>query len=606
MSARKAKLRGLWTVMHGDRRRFAVAMTAMLFAAILLYLVPLIPQAVIDGALSDAPEKAGRLTTFVVEMLGGHEYVRTHLWIALVAIAIVAVLAGSLVYLRQRFSAIAAQNTARRLRNEVYDHIQGLPCSTLDHQQSGDLLQRCTSDVDTAQKFLQTQVVEVGRAIIMLLVPLPIMFAMDWRMTIAGIWAQPIVVVFALIYFGRVRHVFREKDEAEGRLTSTVNENLAGIRVVRAFNRQEFEVDRFRERNDEHRRLDERLYRVFANFWSLSDLVCFSQQASVIFVGAWLLYNGTIEVGQFYFFFAAVGMFLWPVRMMGRILAELGKATVAVERLQEILALPLEPDPEDPIIPERMGGDIRFNEVVFSHGESSPVLNSASFQVAEGETVALVGPSGSGKSTIANLLMRFYDPDGGRIQVGGIDLDRIPRRTVREQIATVMQQPFLFSRSIRENVALGVSSIDEADIEHATGMACMHDSITTFQHGYGTMVGERGVTLSGGQRQRIAIAQALLQDPSILILDDALSAVDTRTEHLILRALRERHGRHTTVIIAHRLSTLKEADRILVLEDGRIAQEGTHESLKDKPGLYRRLWEIQSADDATTAEGGDS
>ena len=598
MSERRVKIRGLWDVMHGDRRRFAVAIVAMLFSACLLYLVPLIPQAIIDGVLTDDPSKTSGVTTFTVEALGGADYIRAHFWIPLLAITGIALLAGMMTYFRQRLSAMAAQNTAKRLRDRVYDHIQRLPCRTLDHQESGDLLQRCTSDVDTTQTFLQMQVVEVARAIVMFVVPLPLMFAMDWRMAIAGIWAQPFIVGFSLFYFSKVRHVFREKDEAEGRLTAAVNENLTGIRVVRAFNRQDFEVERFQERNEEHRSLDERLYRVFASFWSMSDVMCFLQQASVIFVGGWLLWNGSIEVGMFYFFFAAVGMFLWPVRMMGRILSELGKATVAVERLEEILSLPLEADPEDPVHPETLSGEIVFENVDFSHGESSPILRSISFHIRPGETVALVGPSGSGKSTIANLLMRFYDQDDGSIRIGDVKLDQLPRREVRRRIATVMQQPFLFSRSIRDNVTMGVSEIEDSMMEQATSMACMHDSITSFEHGYETMVGERGVTLSGGQRQRIAIAQALLQDPSILILDDALSAVDTRTEHLILQALHERRGRQTTLIIAHRLSTLQEADRILVLEDGRITQEGSHEKLQKEAGLYQRLWKIQSAIEA--------
>ena len=319
------------------------------------------------------------------------------------------------------------------------------------------------------------------------------------------------------------------------------------------------------------------------------------QQASVILVGAWLLATDRILVGEFYFFFAAVGMFLWPVRMMGRILAELGKATVAVERLDEILALPIEQDPAatDEVRPS--GGRIEIRDLVFSHAEDAPVLRGINLDIAAGETIAIVGPSGGGKTTLVNLLLRFYDRDGGTINLGGIDIEAMPRQTLRSRIAAVLQQPFLFSRSIRENIQLSAPAADQAMIEAATVDACIHESNQRFDAGYDTKVGERGVTLSGGQRQRVAIAQALLQDPDVLILDDALSAVDTGTEQSILEAIRDRRGKHTTLIIAHRLSTLKEADRIIVLTDGVISQQGTHQSLRGAPGLYRRLWEIQAA-----------
>ena len=595
MTQKPVKLAGLWEMMRPDRWRFGYALASLVVAACLLYLVPLIPQAVIDGVLGDQPERVTDTTRWIIDLMGGREHVADRLWIPLVWITIIASLAGVATYGRQRWSAVASQNTGKRIRDRLQNHVQRIEMNRFDDLDSGDLLQRCTSDVDTAQNFLSMQAVEIGRAVVMFLVPLPIMFATDWRMAVAAIWLIPGIVWFSSHYFGRVRSVFREKDEAEGRLTSSVTENLVGIRVVRAFNRQEFEIDRFRGFNDEHRAIDERLYRIFAKFWSASDLLCFMQQASVILVGAWLLATDRILVGEFYFFFAAVGMFLWPVRMMGRILAELGKATVAVERLDEILALPIEQDPAatDEVRPS--GGRIEIRDLVFSHAEDAPVLRGINLDIAAGETIAIVGPSGGGKTTLVNLLLRFYDRDGGTINLGGIDIEAMPRQTLRSRIAAVLQQPFLFSRSIRENIQLSAPAADQAMIETATIDACIHESIQRFDAGYDTKVGERGVTLSGGQRQRVAIAQALLQDPDVLILDDALSAVDTGTEQSIIEAIRDRRGKHTTLIIAHRLSTLKEADRIIVLTDGVISQQGTHQSLRDAPGLYRRLWEIQAA-----------
>ncbi|MDG1898458.1 MAG: ABC transporter ATP-binding protein [Phycisphaerales bacterium] len=609
MTDRPVKFAGLWAMMRADRWRFGYALASLVVAACLLYLVLLIPQAVIDGVLGNQPDRITDTTRRIIDLMGGREHVAERLWIPLIWISVIAALAGIATYGRQRWSAVASQNTGKRIRDRLQNHVQRIEMNRFDELDSGDLLQRCTSDIDTTQNFLSMQAVEIGRAIVMFLVPLPIMFATDWRMSIAAIWLIPGILWFSLHYFGRVRSVFREKDEAEGRLTSGVTENLVGIRVVRAFNRQNFEIDRFRRFNDEHRAVDDRLYRIFARFWSASDLLCFIQQASVILVGAWLLATDRILVGEFYFFFAAVGMFLWPVRMMGRILAELGKATVAVERLDEILALPIEQDSPDADAAIPSGGRLEIRDLVFSHAEDAPVLRGINLDIAAGETIAIVGPSGGGKSTLVNLLLRFYDRDGGSIRLGGVDIESMPRHALRSRIAAVLQQPFLFSRTIRQNIQLAAPTADQAMVERATVEACIHDSIQRFDAGYDTKVGERGVTLSGGQRQRVAIAQALLQEPDVLILDDALSAVDTGTEQSILEAIHDRRGRHTTLIIAHRLSTLKEADRIIVLTEGVIAQQGTHQSLRDTPGLYRRLWEIQASvendgDDPAAADSG--
>jgi ATP-binding cassette subfamily B protein len=334
-------------------------------------------------------------------------------------------------------------------------------------------------------------------------------------------------------------------------------------------------------------------------YWSTSDFVCMGQKALVLAAGGYWLAKGEIQVGAFYFFLAVVTMFIWPIRMMGRILTELGKAMVAITRIGEILEHPREAEPEAAGSPAGRGkshgkcGGIHFDRVSFSHGEKA-VLDMVSFAVEPGQTLALLGPSGSGKSTIVNLLLRFYDADAGTIAIDGCDITRLPRKQVRSMIAVVMQEPFLYSKTLRENIRLGRMTAPDDEILEAAVIACVHDSITEFEKGYDTLIGERGVTLSGGQRQRVALARALLEEPAILILDDALSAVDTETEAMILEALKRRRGRHTTIVIAHRLSTLMHADRILVLESGQVVQTGTHESLVAEDGLYRRLWQIQT------------
>ncbi len=611
-----SKYRMIWRLMEGQRLRYGAAIGAMAVASCFMYLVPLVPQVVIDGVLSNDSAKVTTLVRTALRLGGGREFLHGHLWIAGLCVLCLTAVAGSFTYVRGRWSAKASEAIARNVRDRLYDQLQHLPCSYHDKAQTGDQVQRCTSDVETLRAFLSNQVVEIGRALIMMIVPIPLMLALDVRMTVVSIVTVPPIVAFSVIFFRRVRTAFKLVDEAEGRMTSTLQENLTGIRVVRAFARQDYEKQKFEEKNRTHRDLDYRLYQLMAWYWSVSDFVCMGQKALVLAAGGYWLAQGRIQVGTFFFFLAVVTMFIWPIRMMGRILTELGKAMVAIGRIGEILESPRETEPmgsEDAAIaavasrrhaskgtptaasePVRAGGGaIVFDRVSFSHGENA-VLEGVCFAVEPGQTLALLGPSGAGKSTIVSLLLRFYDPDAGRIGIDGNDITRLPRSAVRSQIAVVMQEPFLYSKTLRENIRLGRVAAAENEIMEAAATACVHEAILEFEQGYDTLVGERGVTLSGGQRQRVALARALLDDPSILILDDALSAVDTETEAMILDALKRRHGRHTTIVIAHRLTTLMNADKILVLEKGRVVQTGTHESLVEEEGLYRRLWQIQT------------
>ncbi len=614
----------LWQLTRGHRGRFSAAMAALLGATVVGFVEPLIPAMVIDGLLArlagDGVEGGGAAagagastaTETVAALLGGPRSVVDYLLAAALALLALASVNGLLTYLKGRWSAQASEAMARRLRNRLYDHLQHLPARYHDGAETGDLVQRCTSDVETVRMFFATQAVELGRASLMLIAVLPFMLWINATMTLVALALMPLIVLFAVIFFRRIKWVFRASDEAEARVTATLQENLTGIRVVRAFGRSAFEKQRFGRVNADYRDRTFRLYTTMAVYWSLSDLLCFLQIGLVLLVGGYMATQGSLTVGELYAFLAYVNMLLWPVRQMGRILSEMGKAIVAMGRIGEVLDAPVEADPARvgaaarPLAvatvsagaslatsPDGLLGRIVFEDVHFAHRQGAAVLDGVSFTVEPGTTLAILGPSGAGKSTLVQLLLRLYDYEHGSIRIDGIELATIPRKQARQLVGVVMQEPFLYSRTVRENIRFGHHEAGDTQIYEAASTAFIHETINGFREGYETVVGERGVKLSGGQRQRIVLARALVKNPPVLILDDALSAVDTQTEQAILDALDGRRGRRTTIVIAHRLSTLRRADQILVLDRGRVVQRGSHEQLINADGLYRRLWHIQ-------------
>ncbi len=590
------RLKTLWRIMEGQRLRYAAAIGATLIAAVTMYGRPLISRLGIDYIVlraGDPPrEKPRPMVTWLAEQDVRPETVLGVLAVALLGVSVVS---GLFTFLRGKWAAQAAESIVRRLRNRLYDHLQNLPAGYHDRSETGDLIQRATSDVETVRVFLAQQVSELGRAVILMTTALPLMLWMDVRMTLWSCLVLPVVVVFSTVFFVRIRSTFTAQAEAEAAMTSRLQENLTGIRVVRAFARQGYESQRFEQTNDEYRRRAHRLITLLSFYWPINDFLHLGQNAVVLLVGASYVLEGSLSVGDLYAFITFVNMFLWPVRQMGRILAEMGRATVSLGRIGEILAVPAEADRYGAAPPAApVQGRIEIRDLHFAHGERE-VLADVSVTVEAGQTLAILGPSGSGKSTLIHLLLRLYDYDRGAIYLDGTELRDLPRRFVRSRIASVLQEPFLYSRSLRENIKLGRSDCPDDAMIAAASAAAVHASITRFDAGYDTVVGERGVTLSGGQRQRVALARALLMDPPVLILDDAFSAVDTRTEQMILDALKRRHERRTTIVIAHRLTTLMRADRVIVLDRGRIVQDGTHEALIGAEGMYRRLWHIQSA-----------
>lgn len=591
--------RALWNLTRGQRSRFLLAILALAVGSFLMYVGPQIVRVAIDGIIVSSTEQQHALPGWAsgaLTSLDATNHPIRALIVAACAVVVATLVGGAFMYLKGRWAAQASESIARSLRMRLYDHLQHLPVAYHDKAPTGDQVQRCTSDVDTVRLLFASQAVELARAFLLLGIGVPLMFWMDWRLALVAVAVLPVIVGFSVFFFGRVRGSFKRMDDAEGAMTATLQENLTGIRVVRAFARQEFEAARFSQKNVAHRDLWDRLFRIMALYWASSDMLAFTQGALVLFVGAWRVHTGHLSLGTMVAFISYMQLYLWPVREMGRTLTELGKATVSIGRIQEILDAPREADAPNPPgkLPARVTGEIKIANVSLSYGDAR-VLDDVSIHVPAGQTLAIVGPSGSGKSTLVQLLLRMLDYQTGRIEVDGLEIRDLPRKYVRRQFGVVMQEPFLYSKTLRENIRLGRHEASEDDVIEGARIARIHESIEGFDKKYDTIVGERGVTLSGGQRQRVAIARAILRDAPILILDDALSAVDTHTETLILDALRARRGQHTTIVIAHRLSTLMHADQIAVLEQGRVTQLGTHEQLAEQDGLYKQLWLIQTA-----------
>ena len=594
----------VWRLTSGYRSLYVWAAVALFLSTLFQFIIPLVGSATIDFALSDQEGRQSDLLGGIIALMGGPETVSGRLWIPALTMAAFAVLGGPFNYFQKLASAKASDGICKRLKDQLYNHIQRLDSRYIDQSQTGDLVQRCTSDIETMRIFLAAHVVEIGRAVILIVAVLPIMLSMHVGLTIVSMALIPFIVAYSYIYIKRVKDVFGEVEKAEGKLTAVVQENITGIRVVRAFGRHDFEIEKFSKPNADYRDTGLKLIHIMSWFWTISDIACLTQVGAALVASAYLALQGHVTVGTVFAFLALLNMVLWPVRMIGRILTDFGKTIIALGRVNEILIQPFETDSDSvslhPDGPTR--GAISIKDVTFAHADSTPTLDKISIEVEAGETLAILGPSGSGKTTLMHLLLRFYDCDSGRIEIDGNDITQLDRGYLRSQFGVVLQEPFLYSRSIKKNIRLGAGDSTDKEVEQVARMACIHETIERFNEGYETEIGERGITLSGGQRQRVAISRALLGNPSILLLDDALSAVDNDTEHSIIQALQNRRGKQTTIVIAHRLSTLAHADKIVVLEDGRITQMGTHKSLTAEDGLYKRLWDIQTQLEASLEE----
>ncbi|HQF60864.1 MAG TPA: ABC transporter ATP-binding protein [Anaerolineaceae bacterium] len=571
------RLLGLWRMMTGFRLKYLGATLSLGVSALSKTLTYMLLRYFVDHYLV-AQTGSVPLIFIALGFLG------------------LATIEGSMTFTSGRLAAQTAEGITRRLRNYLFDHIQQLSFSYHDQAQTGDLIERCTSDVDAMRRFFSDQAIGIGRIILLFAINFIALININPTLAVVSIVVLPLIVAASFFFFKRVSKAYAAYQEQEATLSTTLQENLTGVRVVKAFARQKYEMDKFERDNWEKFLRGKKLNTMHSLFWPVSDVLCGFQMLLGYFTGAVMAINGIISVGDYLAYTGLITYIIFPMRNLGRIIVQLSTGMVSFGRVREIIKERREPLDEGDYLPEKaVRGELQFQNVGFEYESGSSVLSEINFEVLPGQAIALLGATGSGKTTLVNLLPRFYEYTHGKIELDGVPLQRYPRRYLRQQIGIVEQEPFLFSRSIRENISYGVGrDVDMVEIEAAARAAAIHDVILSFPQGYDTIVGEKGVTLSGGQKQRVAIARTLLKNPRILILDDSTSSVDTETEAEIRAAMETLMKNRTTFIIAHRIQSIMNADLILVMDQGRIIQNGQHETLVSQPGMYRDIYDIQT------------
>ena len=603
--SRREKTDMVLTYLRGSLGYFVIALICACLGLGFNALPPQVRRITVDSILATEPANLPGFLENIIPLESLRAEPLTALWIAAGAVLLFAILRGLCNYGQRLNLAKGSEGFVKRIRDGLFSHIQHLSYAWHTAHSTGDMIQRCTSDVDVIRNFVCNQLVEVVRTIFLILLYLSIMFSMNVKLSLVATVFIPIVGLFSGVFYRKISSRFKVADEAEGELTTCPHENLTGVRVVRAFGRERYEVERFETKNSRFSQLWIRLGKLLSVYWASGTFLTSLQVMVIILVGVNETVNGTMTLGSFLAFVTYNEALAWPVRSLGRVLSDMSKAGVSMDRVGYILKAPEEQDDSD-AGQAPVQGDIVFDHVTFGYG-GQPVLQDVSFTIPQGSTFAILGGTGSGKSTLVHLLDRLYDLAEGKITIGGIDLRQFQRDHLRRNIGLVLQEPFLFSQTIRENIAATHPQAPEEDVRRAAAIACVDEAIAEFTAGYDTVVGERGVTLSGGQKQRVAIARMLLQNAPIMVFDDSLSAVDAQTDTKIRQALRENLGDATVILISHRITTLMQADQILVLDHGRVAELGTHDQLIHRPGIYQDIYNIQmSSDDRRLiAEGGE-
>jgi len=592
---KKEKLSLLLRFLKGAKRFFLLSVLSATVTTLTDMIQPQIIRASVDCAIGG---KEGDFPAFVMDMvdsIGGFAYLGQNLWIMAIAIILVAAFQVVSQFCFRVSNTMASETLVKTMRDQLFSHIERLPFGWHMKNKTGDIIQRCTSDIDTTKNFLSEQLTAVFRIVILLALSITFMVSMNPLLTLIALVPTPFIMLYSFHFHKKIHDGFLECDENEGKLSAMAQENLTGVRVVRAFGQERAEIDKFQKQNDHYTNLWEQMAKVMARFWSVSDVLSGIQVMLVIVFGAVFCVNGSLTEGEYIAFISYNSMLVWPIRQLGRMISEMSKAGVSIDRVFYIMQSPIEQDDPD-AMDAPMDGDICFEHVNFAYENSPQMLHDITFTMKAGTTLGILGGTGSGKSTMMLLLDKLYllNEDGGRITIGGVDIRKIRTSHLRRNIGIVLQEPFLFSRSIAENIGIASSELDEDAIRSAAAAAALDETVMSFSGGYETMVGERGVTLSGGQKQRTAIARMLSQDVPIMIFDDSLSAVDTQTDAKIRAAISKRFGKASVIIISHRITTLSAADKILVLDRGRIVEEGTHESLKSAGGIYQKIYETQS------------
>lgn len=589
------KLKLIWRFLNGCKLFFLLSIVSTAVTSLADMVIPQIIRAAVDNAIGGNPPTFSEPIMKIVNKFGGFEYLGKNLWIMAIAILICAFVKVLSQYSFRVFNKKASETLVKNMRDKLFAHIERLPFSWHMKNKTGDIIQRCTSDIDTMKSFVSDQMTSIFRIVIMLTMSMVFMFSMNVKLTLIAMIPLPIILVYSMLFHRKIGAGFEKCDENEGKLSAIVQENLTGVRVVRAFGREKYEKNKFEEHNNYYTNLWVHLAKVMSRFWSTSDILSGIQIMMLVVLGAVFCINGDLSSGEYIAFISYNSMLIWPIRQLGRMISEMSKAGVSIDRIMYISESEEEKDKENAVDAD-MTGDIAFEHVNFAYEGFPELLHDINFKMKAGTTLGILGGTGSGKSTMMLLLDKLYTlpPECGKITIGGVDINDIRTKHLRKNIGIVLQEPYLFSRTIAENIGITDPNITQEKINEAAKAACLDETVNSFANGYNTFVGERGVTLSGGQKQRAAIARNLVQNAPIMIFDDSLSAVDTETDAKIRAELEKRFGSASIILISHRITTLSKADKILVLDSGRIVEEGTHEELKNSNGIYNKIYLTQT------------